>query len=303
MLVPHTGSIMSLVLISAIVQLGLIVVPLITLGAWYIHTPHRKLFFKRLPYAPKLQTTIRGLAIARIIGFIAGIPATIILLSFIRIPELSYAAPFTIYTSVCLFTLIVHIFTFKAAHDPGHSGLERRTLTQYVNHLPKVTLIGTPLILFILTALYPLIPVLPDDSGSVSYAPPLAAFAVIGALMFTSLLTVALTQIVVLRPRNSSNSELVSLDNIVRRRSINELIFGLTAATSATALGLSVRGAHHAFGALFLRPTVFINTGAMPSSTILIILATVHTIAAIINIAIFIIALARQFNPGIGVDR
>lgn len=163
--VPHAGSSMPYLLIAALVQLSLIVLPLITLGAWYIHTPHRKLFLNRLPYAPKLQTTIRGLAIARIVGFIVGIPATIILLVFVGIPELSYAAPFAIYTSICLFTFIVHILTFKAAHVPRHSGLERRTLTQYTNQLPKVTLISAPLILFSLTALYPLMPVLPDDFG------------------------------------------------------------------------------------------------------------------------------------------
>lgn len=125
----------------------------------------------------------------------------------------------------------------------------------------------------------------------------------IGALVFASLLTAAITQIVILRPRNSSDNALVSLDNIVRRRSINELIFGITAATAATALGLSVRGAYLAFSALFFRPTVFIDASAMPSSTILIILAAVHTIAAIVNTIIFVITLARQFNPGIGVDQ
>ncbi|WP_216386564.1 hypothetical protein [Arcanobacterium phocae] len=301
--VPHTGSAVSLLLLGAIVQVCLIAIPLITLGAWYIHTPHRKLFLNRLPYAPKLQVTIRGLTIGRIAGLVVGIPATLILLLNMRNAYLYYAAPFIVYACISILTLIIHGFTFRAAHVPGHSGLERRTLTQYTGHLPKTLLVSAPLILLMLTLLYPFVPVVPDNQGTVYYAPVAPALGVVVALLLATSLTAAIIWVVILRPRNSSDAELVSLDNIVRRRSINELIFGLTAAASASALGLSVRGAHYVFAALFLRPTVFINTSALPSSALLIILAAIHSVATIANIVIFVIALARQFNPGIGVDR
>lgn len=222
--------------------------PAITIGfllfAVLILVPRRRRLVTLDAHAFPALARLRNVTlICRVAGILVGI-AAIVALNNVERHGLGVLLVFAVFgASQILATLVAGIITHNSARTPGTAGLEVRHIRSYLPpKLTALTLSATALLAIVLS--WTTAVASPDDRGYPSrafsyayaceyslcgrgfgpfpgsyYSAPLTL-----ALLLTLLIAAVAIVVTVRRPRNSSDPEILRVDDIIRSRSVESIL-------------------------------------------------------------------------------
>ncbi len=194
---------------------------------------------------------------ARIVGLVVGLMVVVPLTVGLRFGLGVFLAPAVFAATQILATLAAGIITHDAARSPGISGLEVRRIRPYLPKGLTGLTVATTVALAIALA-WTTATAEADDMGNVgravSFSYPCNGECAMGtspwpgsfysipiAVLFAIVSALALATIIVIvrRPRNGSDPEIVRVDDLVRARAVETIVAAVGAGSAVTLLGVS----------------------------------------------------------------
>jgi len=237
------------------VAIGFVILCLLALGLlmWY---RYRQLRQARLEVAacPELAHVNRRTLTLRYVGVVLGVLFMLVVFSSGGIGIVAPAAPFWIACCIIVCLIVGDLIDRDANPKPGVASMERRTVGRYASDRLVIWIIVAIVALLVLTIVAMNVPsrstmYVTSPDGETAYGCGIPWYslsgAFIGPLILSLLLTVALVavalQIIVRRPRDSSNSTIAAWDDALRRRSVGTVLWTLLWATVGSAAVISIQ--------------------------------------------------------------